>query len=219
MKQKVTLGTNGTQPFKVSGSYVSRHHAEIVIDDSDVWTLNDLDSTNGTYIRDENTGEMMRISSVLITPMTFICLGSETPLGCCFYAKQAIKHGDYREELRYMKNKEQALAEEEEKLQKKNKLANVLVRLALLLIIAVVALAAGSSFIIPQSMSPAMNIITMILMASAVSIVPFFFDVNKKKKRLNSKREHFRQCPNPECSHILSAKEMLNMYCSKCRCH
>ena len=68
-------------------------------------------------------------------------------------------------------------------------------------------------------MSPAMNIIKMILMASAVSIVPFFFDVNKKKKRLNSKREHFRQCPNPECSHILSAKEMLNMYCSKCRCH
>ncbi len=213
MEKRIILGTNGNQPFKIEGSYVSRQHAEIKIDDNGVWTLKDLNSLNGTYIRDENTGEMMRISNVVITPMTFICLGSELSLGCCFYAKQAVKYGDFGEELLYMRRKEISFEKEEERLKKKNNIVNIAARLG------VGALVLGLTFLITRNGSELVTLIRIVLTGCATYIVPFFFDVNKYKKQINTKREHFRKCPNPECSHTLNSKEALNMYCSKCQCH
>lgn len=213
MKNKIILGTQGTQPFKIEGSYVSKQHAEIIIDDNDIWTLRDLNSTNGTYVRNEDTGELMRISNVVITPMTFICLGSELSLGCCFYAKQAVKYGDFSEELLYMRRKEISFDEEEERLKKKNNIVNIAAR------IGVGALVLGLTFLITRNGSELVTLIRIVLTGCATYIVPFFFDVNKYKKQINSKREHFRKCPNPMCSHTLTSKESLSMYCSKCQCH
>ena len=52
MKQ-ILLGTEGNQPFKITQQGVSRQHARITIGDDGIWTLEDLNSTNGTFIRNE----------------------------------------------------------------------------------------------------------------------------------------------------------------------
>ena len=70
MKQFI-LGTEGNQPFEIKQTGVSHQHARVTIGDNGVWTLEDLNSTNGTFVRDEN-GDMRRVGTLVITPMTFI---------------------------------------------------------------------------------------------------------------------------------------------------
>ena len=48
--QEVIIGKEGTQKFPINNSRVSRQHAKITVSDSGQWTLEDLNSTNGTYI-------------------------------------------------------------------------------------------------------------------------------------------------------------------------
>ena len=47
------IGKEGTQKFLIplTKTRVSRQHARITIDDNGVWTLEDLNSTNGTLDR------------------------------------------------------------------------------------------------------------------------------------------------------------------------
>ena len=74
----IILGKEGNQPFKINADAngVSRRHAQITITDSNEWYIEDLNSTNGTYIRDEKTGLLIPIAGKRrITPMTFIFLG------------------------------------------------------------------------------------------------------------------------------------------------
>ena len=51
---EVIIGKEGTQRFAINGSRVSRQHAKITVTDSGQWILEDLNSTNGTYIINEN---------------------------------------------------------------------------------------------------------------------------------------------------------------------
>ena len=60
----IILGREGNQPFPIKDEFdgVSRKHAQITINDHGDWFLEDLDSANGTYIRDESTGEMLPVT-------------------------------------------------------------------------------------------------------------------------------------------------------------
>ena len=86
----------GDQPFKIKGIGVSKVHARVTIDDYGQWILTDAGSTNGTFIRNEFTGDLMRVgpNGVQISEMTFIVLAADNSAGCCFYAKQLIAPGD-----------------------------------------------------------------------------------------------------------------------------
>ena len=57
------IGRQGTQPFPISDAYyhVSTRHALITIDEQGQWWIEDLNSTNGTYIQDSTTGEFVRV--------------------------------------------------------------------------------------------------------------------------------------------------------------
>ena len=48
--QEVIIGKEGTQKFPINNSRVSRQHAKITVSDSGQWTLEDLNSTNGTLV-------------------------------------------------------------------------------------------------------------------------------------------------------------------------
>ena len=55
MMKEFIIGKEGDQKFKISEkrNKVSRKHCKITIDDNGQWYVDDLDSTNGTYIIDE----------------------------------------------------------------------------------------------------------------------------------------------------------------------
>lgn len=202
----ITLGKEGNQPFAIKGSYVSRHHAEITIDDNGAWTLRDLNSTNGTYIRNETTGKLIRITQIRITPMTFISLGSNNTLGCSFYARQVTAPGNFSEELLYMRSKQEEIEKQIERMD----------RLEIIIRVSAWIIMAGISAIIYQVfnnkvMGGGFGVLSL--------IAPMLFNTKKRTKRLRRQAELFRQCPNPECQHVLSQREIEQLNCAKCHCH
>ena len=205
MKQFI-LGTEGNQPFEIKQTGVSRQHARITIGDNGVWTLEDLNSTNGTFVRDDN-GEMRRVGTMVITPMTFISLGPSNANGCSFYAIH-LQNQDFLEEFEYLNQLEDQF---DAKAQKSETMAK---RMRLLIASASLIALVGS-FVVQHGPLQLM----LLRLGSAVSLLStIFFNPAEKKKKLQSEIEKFHVCPNPKCSHILKSREIRTMQCSKCKC-
>ena len=202
---EIILGKEGHQPFEIKQSGVSRKHATITVDNNGHYVLEDLGSTNGTYVRGED-GELRQVAKVEITPMTFICLGPNNANGCSFYAKRAIDNGSYTEEFEYLYNLDQRFDEEEES--NDNNASNMRMVISVASLIAL-----AGSFIATGSLQ-----IMLLRLGTIVSLVSsVIYNPNKKKKSLKAKREKFYDCPNPECSHKLTSREIKNMQCSRCK--
>lgn len=88
--QEVIIGKEGTQKFPINNSRVSRQHAKITVSDSGQWTLEDLNSTNGTYIIDDND-ELVQIKKVNITEFTRVVLADQTSMGFSFLPTMLLR--------------------------------------------------------------------------------------------------------------------------------
>lgn len=205
MKQFI-LGTEGNQPFKITQMGVSHQHARITIGDDGVWTLEDLNSTNGTFVRGED-GEMRRVGTMVIMPMTFICLGPSNANGCSFYAIH-LQNTDFIEEFEYLNKLEDEFDAKEESSEK-------MARMMRLLIASASLIALVGSFVVSHGPLQLM----LLRLGSAVSLLStIFFNPAEKKKKLQVEREKFHACPNPKCAHTLRKNEIRAMQCSKCKC-
>lgn len=212
----ITLGKMGDQPFKIKGIGVSKIHARVTIDDYGQWILADAGSTNGTFIRNEFTGDLMRVGQggVQISEMTFIVLGADNSAGCCFYAKQLIAPGDFVDEHIYMRNKKLEFDQEEERVAKNAKW----VRLS---IFAVMLLFTIGTFVYqygfndgktPEGLFMFYRLLSMLTMGASS-----FYDAQGKRSKIMKKRKKFNQCPNPECDHRLSNDAIENLKCAMCK--
>ena len=206
MKQYI-LGTEGNQPFKITQKCVSHQHARITISDDGVWTLEDLNSTNGTFIRDEK-GNLRRVGTIEIRPLTFICLGPNNANGCSFYAIHLQNGDNYMEEFEYLNRLENEFEAKQNNAEKMAKGIRMLVAIASLV-------AFVGSYLVKKEPYP----IILLRLGSALSaFCTLAFDPNQKIKKLQERREKFYGCPNPKCSHLLSSRDIRMMQCSKCKC-
>lgn len=207
--ETILLGTEGDQPFKITQSGVSRHHARITIDDNRRWTLEDLNSTNGTFVRSDD-GELRRVSKVSIEPMTFICLGPDNANGCSFYARHVKENSNYIPEFQY-------LNEIEDKYDRLLSRANRITRTSRVITALASLIGLVGSFMIPKDF-PNLRL-NFIRMGSAVSaLCTLLIDPSKKIKSIQAERDKFHRCPNPKCSHTLKTSEIRDMQCAKCKC-
>lgn len=199
------IGRQGDQPFKIVQEGVSREHARLTIDDSGKWVLEDLNSDNGTFIRNED-GDLEQISKKVISESTYICLGPDNINGCKFYARQLIAPKDYKKEFDFLEEIDDDIENRLEKAEDKSKL----IRKAITIISMV---GFFGSFIVEDN-----GFRTMLLRVStaATGVSSMFYDPNKQKKQLKALREKLFGCPNPACSHHLSSKEVRNRKCAKC---
>ncbi len=205
MEKSFIIGREGNQPFTISQEGVSREHAKLTIDDNGKWTLEDLNSGNGTFIRNEE-GDLEQIGKKTISERTYICLGPDNINGCKFYARQLIAPKDYQREFDLLEEIDNDIEERLDKADDKSKL----IRKA----IAIISMVGFfGSFIVEDN-----GIRTMLLRAStaATGASSMFYDPNKQKKQLKALREKLFGCPNPACSHNLSSKEVRNRKCAKC---
>lgn len=205
MEKSFIIGREGNQPFTISQEGVSREHAKLTIDDNGKWTLEDLNSGNGTFIRNEE-GDLEQIGKKTISERTYICLGPDNINGCKFYARQLIAPKDYQREFDLLEEIDNDIEERLDKADDKSKL----IRKA----IAIISLVGFfGSFIVEDN-----GIRTMLLRVStaATGASSMFYDPNKQKKQLKALREKLFGCPNPACSHNLSSKEVRNRKCAKC---
>lgn len=210
----ITLGKMGDQPFKIKGIGVSKIHARVTIDDYGQWILADAGSTNGTFIRNEFTGDLMRVGQggVQISEMTFIVLGADNSAGCCFYAKQLIAPGDFVDEHIYMRNKKLEFDQEEERVAKNAKW----VRLTIFIVMFIFTI--GTVFwqvAKPESTGMMFHVyrgLSLLTMGATT-----FYDAQGKRSKIMKKRKKFNQCPNPECDHRLSNDAIENLKCAMCK--
>lgn len=210
----ITLGKSGDQPFKINGIGVSKVHATVTIDDYGRWILADCNSTNGTFVRNETTGELMRVGpqGMQISEMSFIVLGADNSAGCCFYAKHLTNPGDYVDEHLYMRNKKLEFDQEEENVTKRAKW----VRLSIFIVMLVFTI--GTVFwqlADPKSTGMMFHVyrgLSLLTMGATT-----FYDAQGKRSKIIKKRKLFSQCPNPECDRKLSSDEIENLKCGRCQ--
>ncbi len=220
MKTIILGRKDGTQPFHFLQSQigVSGCHARITIDDNDIWWLEDQWSTNGTYIRDEADGSFRRIGSreqpgkYRITPMTFIKLGAEDSTGCSFYAKQVNQYGDYNEEFEFIRDKIAQITLKGERCLFYLKINKLILRI-------LPGLAAFFWYLCDKT--PNAIFIKMLIPLIANPLVEYVYNPNEKKKEVErevkERKKLFSTCPNPECNHFLSDKEIQLLQCGNCK--
>lgn len=211
----IILGREGNQPFPIKDEFdgVSRKHAQITINDHGDWFLEDLDSANGTYIRDESTGEMLPVTKKrMISPMTFILLGPDNSKGCCFFAKQAKSYGDFTEEREYLIAKEEEFDRKDSELESNIKKMRIVGPIMIFLLGFLITCIPSINDMLGGN---AMTI--RICLAPLAGLVPVFYDGSARKRDLKEERERWHHCPNPCCSNRQTSKEIKNMRCSKCK--
>lgn len=208
MATTIIIGKEGDQKFNITGSMVSRKHAQVDIDDNGTWTLQDLGSANGTFVRDAN-GAFIRVDKVTITPDTFICLGPDNSQGCMFYACHLLNaEDDFNHEFQLLAGYSKKYTEEYAKIEKRSVFIMKGIACVSLLML-------GLSFVVEQSKA-----IMLLRIGTALSTLYSLF-ANPKKDLLaiSEKASSFYRCPNPGCSYKMSAKDIANCQCPRCRAH
>lgn len=213
--KEVIIGKEGTQRFAINGERVSRQHARITVTDSGDWILEDLNSTNGTYIINEDD-ELVQIKRMNITEFTRIVLADQTSMGFTFYAHHILEDDpkNYQQEFRQiLQIHEKAVMEKaniDAKLQKKNMMkflpgfVSALIGLVLTLLLPLHQKVYGVA-------------VTAVFTTILQALINVYIGKDSKLRTFNSKYAGKLNCPC--CSKPLSEIEFKNQMCSRCKAH
>lgn len=212
--KKILIGREGKQPFIIKNDGVSAVHASLTIMSDEDWILQDENSTNGTYIQNEQ-GNFERIESKHITPRTIIRLGDETVNGITFMASLLVKKksDDYSMEFYEIKRQYENYLEDRKKQRRRSQLKK-LIPSVLAILCAVVTLFPPIS-----TMESAIQMRVMrILMLLPPMLTPFIGinDVNHADQ-LKDKYKRLLACP--KCGKPLNEYEITKGKCSSCQAH
>lgn len=213
--KEVIIGKEGTQKFSISASRVSRQHAKITVSDGGHWTLEDLNSTNGTYIIDDND-ELVQIKKVEISEFTRIVLADQTSMGFTFYAHHILEDDpqNYKTEfLHVLQIHDKAIKEKTEidaKIQKKN-----MMRYLPGVISAVIGLVL--TLFLPFHQKVYGVAVTAVFTALLQAVINIYLGKDSKLKKFNAKYSNKLICPC--CSKPLTEIEFKNQMCSRCKAH
>lgn len=207
--QTFIIGTEGNQPFKIASTMVSREHAKVTVNNDGHWSIEDLNSTNGTFVRDNN-GILVRVNKVSITPETFICLGPDTALGCQFYACHLIaEDDDYSREFALLRTFSKEYSEKIARVERTSEVVTKSIGSISLVLLA-------GSFLIPDQGT---NIHLLRLGTALSTCSSLLYSPRKTIKKINSRYTEFFKCPNPNCNNKLTQKEIEDCQCVKCKAH
>lgn len=208
--KEIIIGRNGTQKLKISAEGVSGQHASLTIRDDGQLILKDLDSTNGTYIRNEKY-QFERISVKVIKLDTVIRFGNDDSIRSfqCT-ANQLIKEdpNDYSYEFNELRKKWEVTMAKREAIEKRaTQLSFAPIACSLIVMAGTIPynvnpIALRCLFIAPTILSPLLNV----------------YEKRKLKALANEIRYTF-VCPNPKCGMLLSEAEIRKGQCQRCKCH
>lgn len=202
------LGRECEEPFVIpqGATAVSRQHARVTIDDNNNWTLEDLGSPNGTFIRGDD-GQLVRVSRVSITPDTFIVLGGDNIKGCSFYARHLVSPKNYTDEFYHIRDIKEDF---DNRLIKQEKKAKYIKWGTTGL--SAIALIGSLFFTHPEGTILFLRISSLVTVISGLAYDP----INARKK-IKEQEVLFMQCPNPACHNTLSANDVKNLHCPRCK--
>ena len=212
------IGKEGEQKFKISEkrNKVSRKHCKITIDDNGQWDVDDLDSTNGTYIINEE-GEIVQVRHYPITEFTRIILADQTPFGFSFIAHHVLEEDpfNYRKEfIHLLKLHAKALNMKEEldaeTIRKGNILKYVPTVISAIISITLTILAPPDWRIVILTASGAIT----------GMIAKFMADRSKNTTKTKAFAKYCNQMLRcPCCGKVMTEAEFTNQMCGACHAH
>ena len=221
----IILGKEGQQPFNIFQTGVSRQHAKVTIDEQNQWFIEDLGSANGTFVRRESDGTLVRVGKLQITPLSYICLGPDNAHGCRFYARQVLPDnaGRFNDEFVYMNEKMDIYEEKIKKVERTHKFFKYVIFFVNILVI-IVSIAGPKIILktddngIPVPLIDSETNFWLLRICCFTSIAIYtFFDPQKLYKRIEQQRRKYSQCPNPDCGHVLSSFDVREYQCPRCK--
>lgn len=207
MATEIAVGRSAVSPLKIPSDRdaVSGQHAKITIYDNGVWKLEDLNSTNGTFVRDEN-GDFNRVYTKHIQESDIIRLGNGGANSFVFTARRILKPDEsYFYEFRQLKKMLQRQKEKEAEKEKRIELSGWLQSFT-----GAAVLLATIGF---HQMDP---MVRYALMAAVPVLIKIAFNGDSKAlKRLKKKRERLLVCP--KCGKPISEFDIEQGQCSRCK--
>lgn len=203
----VTIGRSGNQPFTINSDSVSYQHARIIIRD-DCWELEDLGSTNGTFIRD-NEGNFLKVYKKRISEDTIIRLGKGGHHSFTFMAHRVIaKEHDYSYEFQKLRSLLHKQIQKELQIEQKANRNNWIAKCSG---IGAIALCSIVGMFVPLDSS-----VRYLAIAFAPILIGLLFKNDSEKlKNLRNIRKLIQVCPN--CGRPLSDFDIENMQCPICK--
>lgn len=212
MATEVIIGRSSASPLKVPEDKVavSGKHVKISVHDNGDWRLEDLQTPNGTYIRNDK-GEFDRVYEKNITEFDVIRLGNDGANSYVFTARRAIfPEESYRQEFRHLKKILDKSKSEEAKKERRIEINGWVSKFSGITGIIVLFL---FGHIMGIDISPNIRVGVA---AFAPVLVGLFFNGDKKNlKILKKTREKFMVCPH--CGRRITEFDIEQGQCPKCK--
>lgn len=217
MVEEYIIGRNSESVVKVPAEKVgvSSRHIKITIFENGTWEIEDLNSANGTFLKD-NKGNFQRVYKKIISENSVIRLGQEGHDSFVFTAHRVVTSDtSFVYEFKQLRKQLKAMLEEEGLLERKNQRNMKIVKAAspIALVLCVIA-----QYGIPGLRERAdINLwISRIAMGVAPFVIGIFFGVDTQAvKALKQKRVKLLTCP--QCGYPLSEFDIQNMQCTRCK--
>ncbi len=214
MAKEVIIGRNPSSPLKVPEDKiaVSGKHVKLTVTDEGRWKIEDLNSSNGTFVRNEE-GIFDRVYTKDIDEFDVIRLGNDGANSYVFIARRAFNpEASYRNEFRHLSKLLKKSKEETERKERRIEINGWISKISGVAVVVLCAILGSIDGI---------NIdanVRIGLAACAPIIVGLFFSGDKKSlKVLKKKKEKFMICPNPNCGRRLTEYDIEQGQCSKCK--
>ncbi len=212
MAQELIIGRSASSPIKIPANKngVSGQHVKITVSDEGIWKLEDLHSSNGTFVRDED-GEFNRVFTSQINESDVIRLGNGGANSFIFTAHRAIApDSPYTYEFKQLRKLLARQLEREHKKEKKIEINGWISKLSGLAVIGICAILGSIKGI---NIDP--NIRYVLIACAPVVVGLLFSGDTKALKALRKKREKLLLCPN--CGLPISEFDIQQGQCSRCK--
>lgn len=210
MADTFILGRSPQSPIQIPATAqgVSGQHAKITITNSGEWVLDDLDSANGTYVRNDN-GDFTRVHSVTISPESIIRLG----FGASSYTFMAYRVNSedtgYTREFQHLRHQLKKQVEKESQVESEADRHGWISRLAGVAVM-------GICFALPLVGLDVDMTTRLMLTAAAPAIAGILFKGDKERlKEIRRRRSKVLVCPN--CGYPISEFEIEQGGCRSCK--
>ena len=212
----LVVGREGNQPFTITEEGVSRQHLQITVPDqvNGTWIVQDLGSSNGTFIQNEDGSFEQMTGMRQCTWDTVIRMGPDNLYGRTFWLCQLVQNDPNDFSMQFAKlNKmlDQFMQEKQELTEAQEKDKN---RSAIIKAVVTGVASLGLCFLLPEGWGMA----RFALMPVVAVIIPIFF-IGKKKPTQKKDYKAFLRCPNGKCGRPLSEHDIRRGQCPACKAH
>lgn len=212
MPTEIIIGRSSASPLKVPEDRVavSGKHIKITVSDNGDWKLEDLQSSNGTFVRNENF-EFERVYSRQIHESDIIRLGNDGANSFVFCARRAMYPNDnYAYEFKQLQRLLKQSRKEEAEKEKKANWASWVISIGAFVVWGITEIV--EKFLKIDS-DPNKRMIIMMGVPPLLKIMLGNF--TKGTKTVKKTREKFMLCP--KCGKRISEFDVEQGQCSKCK--